>query len=54
MSIATLGRSSTGRTITVLTWVFDANHVEEATDKRTMWQSQKFTSVEEMVNPFLT
>jgi hypothetical protein len=28
--------------------------VEEATDKRTTWQPQKFTSVEEMSNPFST
>jgi hypothetical protein len=32
----------------------EANHVEEAMDKRTTWQPRKFTRVEEMANPFST
>ncbi len=35
-------------------WVFEADHVEETTDKRTTWLPRKFTSVEEIANPFST
>jgi hypothetical protein len=34
--------------------VFMVYHMEEATDKRTTWRPRKFTSMEEMSNPFST
>jgi hypothetical protein len=42
------GRASTAGTISIVTWVFMANHVEKTTDKRTTWRPWKFTSVERM------
>ncbi len=50
-SILATGQASTAGTIITLMWVFMANHVEETTDKRTMWRPRKFTSVEKMSCP---
>ncbi len=48
----TSGRAATAATIIEITWFCMANHVEEKMVKRATWQPRKFTSMEEMSNPF--